>query len=42
MIIKKLSKEKSKPITLYSSEIPEITYNYSEYQEPLVVGDYDL
>ena len=42
MIIKKLSKEKSKPITLYSSEIPEITYNYSEYQEPLVEGDYDI
>ena len=41
MIIKKLSKKKSPQNRLYSSEIPEITNSYSEYQEPLVAEDYD-
>lgn len=48
-LFKKLTKNKlcriksskdSVIITPYSSEIPEITYNYSKYQEPLVGDDY--
>ena len=38
---KKLSRVKSSNnIVAYSNEIPEITYNYSMYQEPLVGEDY--
>ena len=35
----KMKSSKNEAITPYSSEIPEITYNYSEFQEPLV-GEY--
>ena len=38
---KKLSRVKSSNNNVaYSNEIPEITYNYSVYQEPLVGEDY--
>ena len=36
MITKKLKSAKNKAVTQYSSEIPEVTYNYNKYQEPLV------
>ena len=37
---RRMKSMKNKIITPYSNEIPEITYNYSEYQEPLVGEDY--
>ena len=46
ILCRKMSKVLSKKsptsnvITHYSNEIPEITYNYSKYQEPLVGEDY--
>ena len=41
LLLKKLSKVKSSNNNIaYSNEIPEITYNYSMYQEPLVGEDY--
>ena len=38
--LRRINSLKNKVITPYRNEIPEITYNFSEYQEPLVGEDY--
>lgn len=38
--LRRINSSKNKVITPYRNEIPETTYNFSEYQEPLVGEDY--
>ena len=38
--LRRINSLKNKVITPYRNEIPEITYNFSEYREPLVGEDY--